>query len=72
MAGHNPTSEDSEILRRQMALRSDILPSLLSQTIATPKSANLSPEAVAQVDSPILRIASQLYRLTTNYCKSRQ
>ncbi len=62
VAGRNPTSEDSEILRRQMALRTDILPSLLSQTIATAKSANLSPEAVAQVDSPILRIASQLYR----------
>ncbi len=62
VAGRDPTTEESEIQRRQMALRSDILPALLAQTIATAKSANLSPEAVAQVDSDILRIAAQLYR----------
>jgi len=62
ISGRDATTEDSELLRRQMALRTDILPSLLRQTIATAKSANLSPEAVEQVDSEILRISAQLYR----------
>ena len=62
VAGREPSTEESEVLRRQMALRTEILPSLLRQTIDTAKSANLSPAAVAKVDSEILRIASQLYR----------
>jgi DNA helicase II / ATP-dependent DNA helicase PcrA len=62
------SGEEGERLRRQSALRSDILPALAHTTIHEAKSSGLTPEDLAAFSSqisdelPILAIASGLYQ----------
>lgn len=67
LEGKNFDGEDSERLRRQTVLRTDVLPSLAREAIATAKSSGLSPTDLRQVEAPdggnILEIAAGLYEL---------
>jgi DNA helicase-2/ATP-dependent DNA helicase PcrA len=63
--GKNFDGEDTERLRRQTVLRTDVLPSLAREAIATAKSSGLSPSDVREAETAdggfILAIASGLY-----------
>jgi len=65
LEGRSFDGEDTERLRRQTVLRTDVLPSLAREAIATAKSSELTPEDLRQVESPdggtILEIAAGLY-----------
>ena len=65
LEGRNFDGEDTERLRRQTALRTDVLPSLAKEAIATAKSSGLSPNDLRQTEAPdggyILEIAAGLY-----------
>lgn len=65
LEGKSFDGEDTERLRRQTVLRTDILPSLAREAIATAKSSELTPEDLRQQESPdggaILEIAAGLY-----------
>lgn len=66
--GTNFDNEETEGLRRQSALRTEVLPRLAHTTIREAKSSGLSPENVAdwsaftQDEYKILAIASELYK----------
>lgn len=65
LEGRSFDGEDTERLRRQTVLRTDVLPSLAREAIATAKSSELTPEDLRQAESPdggtILEIAAGLY-----------
>ena len=65
LEGKNFDGEDTERLRRQTVLRTDVLPSLAREAIATAKSSGLSPADLRDVEAPdggyILAIAAGLY-----------
>ncbi|MFM7886640.1 MAG: ATP-dependent helicase, partial [Pseudanabaena sp.] len=65
LEGRGFDGEDTERLRRQTVLRTDILPSLAREAIATAKSSELTPENLRQAESSdggtILEIAAGLY-----------
>ena len=65
LEGKNFDGEDTERLRRQTVLRTDVLPSLAKEAIATAKSSGLSAdhlrEAEASDGGDILAIAAGLY-----------
>jgi DNA helicase II / ATP-dependent DNA helicase PcrA len=65
LEGKNFDGEDTERLRRQTVLRTDVLPSLAREAIATAKSSGLSATQLREAEAPdggdILAIASGLY-----------
>lgn len=65
LEGRSFDGEDTERLRRQTVLRTDVLPSLAREAIATAKSSELTPEDLRQAESSdggtILEIAAGLY-----------
>ncbi len=65
LEGKNFDGEDTERLRRQTVLRTDVLPSLAKEAIATAKSSGLSAAALREAEAPdggdILAIAAGLY-----------
>ncbi len=62
LEGKNFDGEDTERLRRQTVLRTDVLPSLAKEAIATAKSSGLSADDLRQADGGnILAIAAGLY-----------
>ncbi len=65
LEGKNFDGEDTERLRRQTVLRTDVLPSLAKEAIATAKSSGLSAEDLREAKAPdggdILAIAAGLY-----------
>jgi DNA helicase-2/ATP-dependent DNA helicase PcrA len=65
LEGRGFDGEDTERLRRQTVLRTDVLPSLAREAIATAKSSGLSPANLREVETPdggyILEIAAGLY-----------
>ncbi|ELS32561.1 MULTISPECIES: ATP-dependent helicase [Pseudanabaena] len=65
LEGRNFDGEDTERLRRQTVLRTDVLPSLAREAIATAKSSGLSPWELRDAEAPdggnILEIAAGLY-----------
>jgi DNA helicase-2/ATP-dependent DNA helicase PcrA len=65
LEGKNFDGEDTERLRRQTVLRTDVLPSLAREAIATAKSSGLSATELREAESPdggdILEIAAGLY-----------
>ena len=67
LEGKNFDGEDTERLRRQTVLRTDVLPSLAKEAIATAKSSGLSFSQLREAESPdggyILEIAAGLYEI---------
>ena len=67
LEGKSFDGEDTERLRRQTVLRTDVLPSLAKEAIATAKSSGLSAIALRQLETPdggsILEIAAGLYEI---------
>ena len=67
LEGRNFDGEDTERLRRQTVLRTDVLPSLAKEAIATAKSSGLSFSQLREAESPdggyILEIAAGLYEI---------
>lgn len=67
LEGRGFDGEDTERLRRQTVLRTDILPSVGREAIANAKSSGLSPDDLRQVtasdDSNILEIAAGIYEI---------
>ncbi len=67
LEGKNFDGEDTERLRRQTVLRTDVLPSLAKEAIATAKSSGLSAAALREAEAPdggdILAIAAGLYEI---------
>ena len=65
LEGKNFDGEDTERLRRQTVLRTDVLPSLAKEAIATAKSSGLSATQLREAEAPdggdILAIAAGLY-----------
>ncbi|OYQ62416.1 DNA helicase UvrD [Pseudanabaena sp. SR411] len=65
LEGKNFDGEDTERLRRQTVLRTDVLPSLAREAIATAKSSGLSATELREAEAPdggdILAIAAGLY-----------
>ncbi|MEI6063220.1 MAG: ATP-dependent helicase [Pseudanabaena sp. ELA748] len=65
LEGKSFDGEDTERLRRQTVLRTDVLPSLAKEAIATAKSSGLSVAALREAEAPdggdILMIAAGLY-----------
>ncbi len=65
LEGKNFDGEDTERLRRQTVLRTDVLPSLAREAIATAKSSGLSATQLREAEAPdggdILAIAAGLY-----------
>jgi DNA helicase-2/ATP-dependent DNA helicase PcrA len=65
LEGKNFDGEDTERLRRQTVLRTDVLPSLAREAIATAKSSGLSAMQLREAEAPdggdILAIAAGLY-----------
>jgi DNA helicase-2/ATP-dependent DNA helicase PcrA len=65
LEGKNFDGEDTERLRRQTVLRTDVLPSLAKEAIATAKSSGLSATELREAEAPdggdILAIAAGLY-----------
>ncbi len=65
LEGRNFDGEDTERLRRQTVLRTDVLPSLAREAIATAKSSGLSSAQLRETEAPdggfILAIAAGLY-----------
>lgn len=65
LEGKNFDGEDTERLRRQTVLRTDVLPSLAKEAIATAKSSGLSAMSLRDAEAPdggdILMIAAGLY-----------
>ncbi len=65
LEGKNFDGEDTERLRRQTVLRTDVLPSLAREAIATAKSSGLSAAQLREAEAPdggdILAIAAGLY-----------
>ncbi|PZO43455.1 MAG: DNA helicase UvrD [Pseudanabaena frigida] len=65
LEGRSFDGEDTERLRRQTVLRTDVLPSLAREAIATAKSSGLSPHDLRKADATdggdILAIAAGLY-----------
>ncbi|MFN3925973.1 MAG: ATP-dependent helicase [Pseudanabaenaceae cyanobacterium] len=61
LASVGNTKEETELLQRQMLLKSQILPELLRITLDTAKSANLTPKALQHSTAPILQLAGGLY-----------
>ncbi|MCA6572981.1 MAG: ATP-dependent helicase [Pseudanabaena sp. M57BS1SP1A06MG] len=65
LEGRSFDGEDTERLRRQTVLRTDVLPSLAREAIATAKSSELTPEDLRQAESSdggtILEVAAGLY-----------
>ncbi len=65
LEGKNFDGEDTERLRRQTVLRTDVLPSLAKEAIATAKSSGLSADDLRQAEATdggfILAIAAGLY-----------
>ncbi|MBD2178088.1 DEAD/DEAH box helicase [Pseudanabaena sp. FACHB-1998] len=65
LEGRSFDGEDTERLRRQTVLRTDVLPSLAREAIATAKSSGLSPANLREVEAAdggyILDIAAGLY-----------
>jgi len=65
LEGRSFDGEDTERLRRQTVLRTDVLPSLAKEAIATAKSSGLSAAALREAEAPdggdILAIAAGLY-----------
>jgi DNA helicase-2/ATP-dependent DNA helicase PcrA len=65
LEGRSFDGEDTERLRRQTVLRTDVLPSLAKEAIAAAKSSELTPDDLRQAESPdggsILEIAAGLY-----------
>ena len=65
LEGRSFDGEDTERLRRQTVLRTDVLPSLAKEAIATAKSSELTPDDLRQAETPdggnILEIAAGLY-----------
>jgi len=65
LEGKNFDGEDTERLRRQTVLRTDVLPSLAREAIATAKSSGLSATELREAEAPdggdILEIAAGLY-----------
>ena len=67
LEGKNFDGEDTERLRRQTVLRTDVLPSLAKEAIATAKSSGLGFSQLREAESPdggyILEIAAGLYEI---------
>ncbi len=67
LEGRNFDGEDTERLRRQTVLRTDVLPSLAKEAIATAKSSGLSFSQLREAESPdggyILEIGAGLYEI---------
>ncbi|OIP77129.1 MAG: DNA helicase UvrD [Oscillatoriales cyanobacterium CG2_30_44_21] len=67
LEGRSFDGEDTERLRRQTVLRTDVLPNLAREAIATAKSSGLSVADLRQVETPdggsILEIAAGLYEI---------
>ena len=67
LEGKNFDGEDTERLRRQTVLRTDVLPSLAKEAIATAKSSGSSFSQLREAESPdggyILEIAAGLYEI---------
>ena len=65
LEGRSFDGEDTERLRRQTVLRTDVLPSLAKEAIAAAKSSELTPDDLRQAETPdggdILAIAAGLY-----------
>ncbi|AFY68351.1 UvrD/REP helicase [Thalassoporum mexicanum PCC 7367] len=62
LEGRGFDGEDAERLRRQTILRTEVLPALAREAIATAKSAKLSPDDLRYADAgEILEVAAGLY-----------
>lgn len=64
IAGIGFDGEDTERMRRQTVLRTDVLPNLAKEAIATAKSSRLTPEDLRYSDAgEILTVAAGLYEV---------
>jgi DNA helicase-2/ATP-dependent DNA helicase PcrA len=76
LEGRGFDGEDTERLRRQTVLRTDILPTLGREAIATAKSSGLSPDDLRQAPAAdggyILQIAAGIYEIYERLLKQEQ
>jgi DNA helicase-2/ATP-dependent DNA helicase PcrA len=76
LEGRGFDGEDTERLRRQTVLRTDILPTVGKEAIATGKSSGLSPDDLRQVTAPdssyILEIAAGIYEIYERLLKQEK